>query len=180
MKSTGIRRKVDDLGRIVIPAGIRRSLNIREGDEVEISVDGERVVLEKPTDLCAFCGSDEGLREFRNKVICRACLAGLATLDEDARTQRTAQPAAAPALSAVEAHDNVTPLPPWDRGTTARPRPAQEERPAQPAPSPPAEPQPQREATRTEREPETLPPPSEPDYPPLRRVEPSPEPPAAW
>lgn len=80
MNSTGIRRKVDDLGRIVIPAGIRRSLDINEGDSLDVAVDGDRVVLAKPIDRCVFCGGEEQLGAFRAKMVCRPCLAGLGVL----------------------------------------------------------------------------------------------------
>lgn len=77
---TGIHRKVDDLGRVVIPAGIRRSLGIREGDSLEVHVEGEQVVLSKPIDQCVFCGSEDHLEAFREKMLCRGCVGGVATL----------------------------------------------------------------------------------------------------
>ncbi|MBW3657602.1 MAG: AbrB/MazE/SpoVT family DNA-binding domain-containing protein [Actinobacteria bacterium] len=81
MHATGIRRKVDDLGRIVIPAGIRKSLDINEGDPLDVSVDGDRVVLMKPVDRCVFCGGTEELGAFRAKMVCRPCVAALGVLD---------------------------------------------------------------------------------------------------
>lgn len=81
MHATGIRRKVDDLGRIVIPAGIRRSLDIGEGDALDVSVDGDKVVLAKPVDRCVFCGGDDELGAFRAKMVCRPCVAALGVLD---------------------------------------------------------------------------------------------------
>ena len=83
MKSTGIRRKVDDLGRVVIPASMRRSLGIGLGDEVDISIEDGRLVLVKPADRCAFCGSDHDLAEFRDKVVCWSCTAALRALDRE-------------------------------------------------------------------------------------------------
>ncbi len=99
MKSTGIRRKVDDLGRVVIPAGIRRSLGIHEGDSLEVAVDGEHVILAKPTDRCVFCGSEDGpLESFRGRVICRPCVGSLRALDEHLhRAAATVAPDPAPA-----------------------------------------------------------------------------------
>ena len=85
MKPTGIRRKVDDLGRVVIPASMRRSLGIGLGDEVEVSVDGGRVVLAKPADNCTFCGSEHNLGAFRDKVVCWSCTAALRALDREHR-----------------------------------------------------------------------------------------------
>lgn len=86
---TGIRRKVDDLGRVVIPAGIRRTLGIREGDAVEVHVEGEQVILAKPSDQCVFCGREEDLSQFRKRSLCRSCVAGVGVLDERIRDDRT-------------------------------------------------------------------------------------------
>jgi transcriptional pleiotropic regulator of transition state genes len=78
VKSIGIARKVDQLGRIVLPAELRRMFGIREGDLVEISVEGDRIVLAKVEDRCVFCGSHDELREHENKQICGACRKALA------------------------------------------------------------------------------------------------------
>ena len=67
MKSTGIVRKVDDLGRIVLPAELRRLL------ELDDRAEGDTVVLKKHRPSCVFCGSQEALREFRGSCICAAC-----------------------------------------------------------------------------------------------------------
>jgi transcriptional pleiotropic regulator of transition state genes len=67
-------RKVDQLGRVVLPAETRRLFDIREGDLVEISVEGQNIVLSKLEDRCVFCGSATALAEFNTKQICRACL----------------------------------------------------------------------------------------------------------
>ena len=83
MKRTGIRRKVDDLGRVVIPASMRRSLGIGLGDEVEITVEDDRVILVKPAEQCAFCGSQHELTSFRGKVVCWSCTAALRALDRE-------------------------------------------------------------------------------------------------
>ena len=83
MKRTGIRRKVDDLGRVVIPASMRRSLGIGLGDEVEITIEDDRVVLVKPAEQCAFCGSTLELTTFREKVVCWSCTAALRALDRE-------------------------------------------------------------------------------------------------
>lgn len=70
---SGITRKIDDLGRIVIPAETRRMFNIREGDHLYISVDGSNIVLSKMTDTCTFCGSDDQVSQFKDKGICASC-----------------------------------------------------------------------------------------------------------
>ena len=77
MKTTGVSRKVDDLGRIVLPAEIRRSFDIREGDHIDIAVDEQNIILSKRHNTCTFCGSAEGLRQFRSHPVCAPCLAEL-------------------------------------------------------------------------------------------------------
>lgn len=74
---SGITRKIDDLGRIVIPAETRRMFNIREGDHLFISVEGGSIVLRKMTDSCTFCGGDHQVSQFKGKGICAACRAQL-------------------------------------------------------------------------------------------------------
>lgn len=73
MKSTGIVRKIDELGRVVIPMEMRRSMGIGDGDSFEIFVEKDRIVLSKYVPLCMFCGSDAALAEFRGKKICKHC-----------------------------------------------------------------------------------------------------------
>ena len=73
MKSTGVVRKIDELGRIVLPSELRRVFGIREGEELEISVDGERVILQKRGDVCLFCGAEGPTIEFRNRRVCSPC-----------------------------------------------------------------------------------------------------------
>ena len=74
---SGIARKIDDLGRIVIPAETRRMFNIREGDHLYIAVEGGNIVLRKMTDSCTFCGSDRQVTQFKGKGICNTCKAQL-------------------------------------------------------------------------------------------------------
>jgi transcriptional pleiotropic regulator of transition state genes len=73
MKSTGIVRKVDELGRVVIPIELRRVLEIAEKDPVEIFVDGNRIVLKKYETTCIFCGSSENVQTFKGRNICEKC-----------------------------------------------------------------------------------------------------------
>lgn len=70
---SGIARKIDDLGRIVIPAETRRMFNIREGDHLFVSVEGSNIVLRKMTDTCTFCGSDSHVSLFKGKGLCANC-----------------------------------------------------------------------------------------------------------
>ena len=74
MKSTGIVRKVDELGRVVIPIELRRTLRIEEKDALEIYVDGEKIILKKYEPACIFCGNAENVRNFKDKNICQDCL----------------------------------------------------------------------------------------------------------
>ena len=77
MKSTGIVRKVDELGRIVLPIEMRRTLGIGEKDSLEIFIDGETVVLKKYSPACIFCGSAKDNIEYKGKRVCRDCLSNL-------------------------------------------------------------------------------------------------------
>jgi transcriptional pleiotropic regulator of transition state genes len=77
MKSTGIVRKVDELGRVVLPIELRRNLNIEEKDSLEIYVDGNSVILKKYEPDCIFCGNARDVINFKGKNICPACLADL-------------------------------------------------------------------------------------------------------
>lgn len=74
MKSTGIVRKVDELGRIVLPIEMRRTLNIEEKDSLEIYVEGDNVILRKYQATCVFCESTKNLRTMNGKNICPDCL----------------------------------------------------------------------------------------------------------
>ncbi len=77
MRATGIVRKVDELGRIVIPIELRRTMDIDLRDAVEIYMDGDRIVLKKKKEACIFCGSEEGLETIKGKAVCRGCIGEL-------------------------------------------------------------------------------------------------------
>lgn len=74
MKSTGIVRKVDELGRVVIPIELRRTLNIEEKDSLEIYVDGEHIILKKYEPACIFCGNAKDITNYKGKNICPVCM----------------------------------------------------------------------------------------------------------
>ncbi len=74
MKSTGIIRKVDELGRIVLPIEIRRTLDIAERDELEIFMDNDQIVLQKFEPSCIFCSSSKSLITYQDKNVCRECI----------------------------------------------------------------------------------------------------------
>ena len=74
MKSTGLVRKVDELGRIVLPIELRRTLDIAERDELEIYLDDDKVILKKYEPSCIFCGSSCGLVTYHGRNVCMECI----------------------------------------------------------------------------------------------------------
>ena len=74
MKSTGIDRKVDELGRIVLPSELRKSLGIEVKDSLEIYTSGDSVILKKYLPACVFCGEANDIITFKGKNICKNCL----------------------------------------------------------------------------------------------------------
>ena len=83
MKSTGIVRKIDELGRIVLPVELRRTLDIAEKETMEIFVDGTSIVLKKYRDTCIFCDSAREISVFKGKNICAKCLQALRSDSEE-------------------------------------------------------------------------------------------------
>ena len=77
MKATGIVRKVDELGRVVLPIELRRTLDIAEKDAIEIFVEGDTIVLRKYHASCVFCGSSDDTVSFKGKCVCSKCLRSL-------------------------------------------------------------------------------------------------------
>ena len=73
MKSTGIVRKVDELGRVVLPIELRRTMNIEVKDALEIYVDGDQIVLKKYEPSCIFCGNAKDIIHYKGKNVCSAC-----------------------------------------------------------------------------------------------------------
>ncbi len=80
MKATGIVRKVDELGRIVLPIELRRTLNIEIKDPVEIFVDGDMIMLKKYEPACIFCGDAKDISTINGKNVCKNCLAEIKKL----------------------------------------------------------------------------------------------------
>lgn len=74
MKATGIVRKVDELGRIVVPIELRRSLGIGDRDAVEIYMENNSIIIRKHQPSCVFCGSTDNTVNYREKVICKSCI----------------------------------------------------------------------------------------------------------
>ena len=77
MKTTGIVRKVDELGRIVLPIELRRTLDIAERDAIDIYVEGSSIVLKKFRPNCIFCNSSKDVVDFKGKNICQKCIRAL-------------------------------------------------------------------------------------------------------
>ena len=82
MKATGIIRRVDELGRVVIPIEIRNQFNIVEKDPIEIYVDDSSIILKKYEPNCVFCGNTNDLIEYKGKLVCEKCSKELNILHE--------------------------------------------------------------------------------------------------
>ena len=87
MQSTGIIRRVDELGRVVIPMEIRNQFNIVEKDPIEIYVEGSCIVLKKYEPNCIFCGNTKNLVEYKDKLVCDKCTSLLNSLQEDSKNK---------------------------------------------------------------------------------------------
>lgn len=78
MKSTGIVRKIDELGRIVLPIEIRNTMDIKSRDPIEIFTDNDKIVLRKYQPSCVFCGKVDNLDYYKEKLVCHKCMEDLA------------------------------------------------------------------------------------------------------
>lgn len=78
MRATGFVRRVDSLGRIVLPMELRAKLRIREKDSVNIRRDGNLIILEAHGRECVFCANDGNLTEYKGYLICEECMADIA------------------------------------------------------------------------------------------------------
>lgn len=74
MKSTGIVRNIDELGRLVIPKEMRKKMGIGEASPVEIFVENDRIIVTKYQDSCIFCGGSSELSDFKQKRVCKKCI----------------------------------------------------------------------------------------------------------
>lgn len=79
MKPIGVVRKVDQLGRIVLPKSLRRRYQMNEGDPVEILVQGDHIILEKYKPKCVFCMSSDQVIDYKDRYICQACMGEMQT-----------------------------------------------------------------------------------------------------
>lgn len=80
MKPAGVVRKVDQLGRIVLPKSLRKRYQMNEGDPVEILVQGDHIILERYRPRCVFCGSMDEVREFKERHLCVTCMTEMASI----------------------------------------------------------------------------------------------------
>lgn len=83
MKSTGIVRRVDELGRIVIPIEIRNKLNIIYKDPLEIFVNNNNIVLKKNEETCIFCQNSTNLKSYQGKLVCENCIKNVSELSKN-------------------------------------------------------------------------------------------------
>lgn len=74
MKNTGVCKTIDDLGRIVLPKEIRKSLGFDIRSSVELYVEDDRLIIKKAKESCIFCGSSDDLTEFKGKNVCQKCI----------------------------------------------------------------------------------------------------------
>lgn len=81
MKSTGIVRKIDALGRIVLPIELRRNMDVDDNASLEIFVDGDSIILKKYLPACVFCGEAKDIITYKGRNICQACRAKISSLD---------------------------------------------------------------------------------------------------
>ena len=77
MKLLGIVRRIDELGRVVIPMELRRVLDINEKDPIEIFAENDRIIVRKYTPTCLFCSNTNNIVNYKNKLICEECLESL-------------------------------------------------------------------------------------------------------
>ena len=80
MKSTGVVRQLDNLGRVVLPIELRRTMDISVKDPLEVFVDGDDIILRKDQPGCIFCGATDGLLVYRDKSLCPRCVEAIRNL----------------------------------------------------------------------------------------------------
>ena len=83
MKYTGIVRRIDDLGRIVLPVELRRTLELETGDSLEILVEDNTIILKKYQPSCIFCDSMDDIMTYKGYNVCQKCMKKLGTLADN-------------------------------------------------------------------------------------------------
>ena len=74
MKATGIVRRIDDLGRVVIPKELRKTMDMEPKEPLELFVEDDKVILKKYQRGCVFCGNIEGVKTYKGKEVCVDCI----------------------------------------------------------------------------------------------------------
>jgi AbrB family transcriptional regulator, transcriptional pleiotropic regulator of transition state genes len=82
VKTTGVVRRIDELGRVVLSSELRRVFNLREDDELEISVEGDRIILRKRQDVCLFCSAENPELTFRERRMSATCASDIFQLSQ--------------------------------------------------------------------------------------------------
>ncbi len=116
MSQSGMARKVDDLGRIVLPVEMRRLFGIQAGDALEIGVEDGGIMLRTVQTRCVFCGGTESLRSYREKRLCSSCATGLGVPVAPPCPELQEAPVAGvveTALAPAEPQGDVVDTPPW-------------------------------------------------------------------
>ncbi len=85
MKETGIIRKIDSMGRIVLPAELRKTMDINKADYMEVYVEGNNIIFEKSLETCVFCGSEHHIVHYQGKGICQDCINRMIQTHEEKR-----------------------------------------------------------------------------------------------
>jgi transcriptional pleiotropic regulator of transition state genes len=80
MKIGGVNRTLDKLGRVVLPMSMRKALGIQVGDDLDVTMEGERIILQKCRNGCVFCDSTERLVLFNGRKVCGACVESLSAM----------------------------------------------------------------------------------------------------
>jgi transcriptional pleiotropic regulator of transition state genes len=81
MKSTGIVRNIDELGRIVVPKSMRTRMDIKCGDPIEIYIEGDNIILSKFVSHCIICGCTDDIEDFKDKKLCKSCIAEIRNME---------------------------------------------------------------------------------------------------
>ncbi len=74
MKSTGVVRRLDSLGRIVIPIEIRKTMDMKNDDSLEVYVEENKIILKKYNPACVFCGNADNVTYIKEKLVCKDCI----------------------------------------------------------------------------------------------------------
>ncbi|OJU17075.1 MAG: AbrB family transcriptional regulator [Clostridiales bacterium 43-6] len=77
MTATGIERKLDELGRVVLPKELRNTMHLATGTPMRIYVEGNRIILEKGSHACAICGDTQNVKEINGKEVCQNCITAI-------------------------------------------------------------------------------------------------------